>query len=137
MLRRGRLSFTKVLQRRIGLSLRSYAESCQGLQQLRKDLLSVIGIYRQSTARDEELQQSSRNFLNAFGVRRTWSFAPGACLAIEAISNGRLWRWYRNSQSQKSNRSRDLRKALQAHRVTEKSRKTMVSAAGSRTSTTS
>jgi hypothetical protein len=80
------------------------------------EILSEIAIYRQSTL-DEEQQQSSRNFLNASGVRRTWSIAPCACLAIEAISNGRLWRRYRNSHSQKSNRSRDLRKGRKQERA--------------------
>ena len=73
----------------------------------------------------------------ALGLRKTWRVAPGAWFAIAFIRNGRLRCRYRKSQSQKSARSFDRRDARQAHRRIEKSKKMIVSAVRSRTSTES
>src|SRR6266550_4049364 len=80
---------------------------------------------------------SATNRPSALGPRNTWSTALGAWLAIAALRIGRLRYRYAKSQRQKSARSHDRRIALQAQRTSEKSKKMIVSAARSRTSTTS
>src|SRR5579859_3151875 len=80
---------------------------------------------------------SATNRLTAFGSRRIRRPALGACLAIASMRTGRSRRRHVSNQRQKSARSCDRRKACQAQRGSEKSSRTIVSAARSRSSTAS